>query len=351
MTTRQSLDDVAPHPLQKGHHTKGTTQYLFVDSCCQIWPDTAYEELHEYTPTAYCITTFRPHDGAENALDEIANWHRIERTYANVRIVRDAEDIVEAKRSGEVGIVIAAQGGDFIGQNIHRLEMFHAIGLRMMIPAYNARSTLCDGCLEPHDGGLSRLGKAWVAEANRLGVLIDLTHVGRRSTLEILDLTEKPVVFSHSNPLKLVDNPRNITDEQIKRAAETGGLVAVTNWGPLNFRAGSTKRPTVEDFIDAIDHVVGLVGIDHVGIGTDMSHGTYPDGDLVRGRSSKSTVGGPYAQHVEGSPRSRLRYVEGFDDYGQLPQVVEALSSRGYDEASVRKVLGENWVRVFKEVW
>lgn len=127
--------------------------------------------------------------------------------------------------------------------------------------------------------------------------------------------------------------------------------MAFSFWGPLNFRAGSTSRPTLEDFIDAIDYVVELVGIDHVGIGADMSHGTYPDGDLVRGLSSKSAVGGPYAQHVEHSPRSRLRYVEGFDDYGQLPHVVEALGRRGYDELATRKVLGENWLRVFREVW
>lgn len=345
------LDDVPPHPLQKGYHTPVEIPYIFVDSCVQIWEDADYSDLHRYGATAYCITTFRPDDGPANALDAIANWHRIARTYPNVRIAKTARDIVEAKAANQVAIVINSQGGDFLGNRLDRLDVFHAMGLRMMLPAYNNRSAICDGCLEPHDGGLSRMGRAWVGACNRLGVLIDLTHVGERSSHEILDLTNQPVVFSHSNPKALVDNPRNISDELIRRCAETGGLVAPTNWGPLNFRVGQTTRPTLDNYLDAIDHVVQLVGIDHVGIGTDMSHGTYPDGDKIRGLASKRSVGGAYAEHVEPSPRSRLRYVEGFDDYGQLTGVVGGLLVRGYGEEGVRKVLGENYLRVFESVW
>ena len=111
-----------------------------------------------------------------------------------------------------------AQGGDFLGPNLQRLEMFHRLGLRMMIPAYNTRSTLADGLFEPANAGLSSLGRAWVKACNRLGIVMDMTHVGERSTLEVLALSEDPVVFSHSNPRKLVDNVRNVTDEQISHA-------------------------------------------------------------------------------------------------------------------------------------
>jgi len=345
------LDDIAPHPLQKGHHTPVTTPWLFVDACVQIWDDTDYAKLHEYGATAYAITTFRPHDDAGAALDAIANWHRIARAYPNVRLARTARDIEEAKANGQAAIIVASQGGDFLGNHLDRLDVFHAMGLRMMIPAYNTRTPICDGCLEPNDAGLSRMGREWVRACNRLGVLIDLTHVGERSTLEILDATEQPVVFSHSNPKALVDNPRNVSDEQIRRVADVGGVVAPTNWGPLNLPAGQTTRPTLTQFVDAIDYVVQLVGIDHVGIGTDMSHGTYPDGDLIRGLPSKRTVGGAYADHIEFAPRSRLRYVEGFDDYGQINQVADALVRRGYGEDGAAKVLGGNFLRVFRRVW
>ncbi len=231
------------------------------------------------------------------------------------------------------------------------LDVFHAMGLRMMLPAYNNRNAICDGCLEPDNAGLSRMGRGWVEACNRLGIVMDMTHVGERATMQVLELTRQPVVFSHSNPRGLVDNDRNVSDEQIKACAATGGVIAPTNWGPLNLRAGSTTRPTASDYIDAIDYIVDLVGIDHVGIGTDMSHGTYPDGDKIRGLASKRIVGGSYASHIEKAPRSRLRYVEGFDDYGQLPDVVKLMKGRGYSEEDVAKILGGNYLRVFRQVW
>ncbi|HNQ98784.1 MAG TPA: membrane dipeptidase [Trueperaceae bacterium] len=346
-----TLDDVLPHPLQKGHHTPGTTPYIFIDSCVQIWEDTEYGKLSDYSADAYCITTFRPHDDAGNALDAIADWYKIERSYPNIRIVRTAQDIIDAKANGQTAIIINSQGGDFLCSNMERLDVFQAMGLRMMLPAYNNRNAICDGCLEPTDAGLSTMGREWVAGCNRLGIVMDLTHVGARATFEVMELTTQPVVFSHSNPTGLVKNARNVTDEQIKACAATGGVVAPTNWGPLNLKAGSTTRPTVNDYLDAVDYIVDLVGIDHVGIGTDMSHGTYPDGDKIRGLPSKRSVGGAYADHIERAPRSRLRYVEGFDDYGQLPTVVELMKKRGYSEEDVGKVLGGNYLRVFRAVW
>lgn len=346
-----ALDDIAPHPLNKGFHTPVETPYLFIDTCVQIWEDTDYARLNAYGVAAYCVTTFRPNDDAGAALDAIADWHRVARTYDAVRIARTARDIEEAKAQNQAAVVLNSQGGDFLGNRLERLDVFHAMGLRMMLPAYNTRNAICDGCLEPRDGGLSRMGEAWVAACNRLGIVIDLTHVGERSTLEILELSEAPTIFSHSNPKGIVDNPRNISDEQIRRCAAGGGVIAPTNWGPPNLREGMTTRPTLSHYLDAIDYVVDLVGIDHVGIGTDMSHGTYPDGDKIRGLPSKRSVGGAYADHIELAPRSRLRYVEGFDDYGQIPDVIQGLLDRGYGEEGAAKVLGGNFLRVFREVW
>ena len=112
-----------------------------------------------------------------------------------------------------------------------------------------------------------------------------------------------------------------------------------------------TSRPTLAHYLDAIDYVVDRIGSDRVGIGTDMSHGTYPDGDKIRGLPSKKMVGGGYAEHIENAPRSRLRYVEGFDDYGQLPAVVARMGERGFSDDDIAKVLGGNWLRVFERVW
>ncbi len=345
------LDDVPRHPLEKGWHTRVENPHLFVDGCVQIWPDTAFEDLHRYGVAAYCITSFRPHDGAEPALDALADWWRIARTYPKVRIALTAADIEAAKAAGGTSLVLAAQGGDVLGNDLNRLDMFHRMGLRMMIPAYNARTALADGLLEPTNAGLSRMGRRWVEACDRLGVLIDLTHVGERSSLEAMDLATRPVVFSHSNPRALVDTVRNVTDEQIRRCAATGGCVGVTNWGPLNFKAGADRRPTLDDWIDGLAHVADLVGAAHVSMGTDMSHGTYPDGDLMRNRNRASGSGVGYGAVVEESPRSRLRYVEGFDDYGKIVDVAAAMRRRGFSEADVAGIMGGNLLRVFRAVW
>lgn len=344
------LDDIPRHPLEKAWHTRATQPHIFIDGCMQIWPDANFATLKEYGVTAYCVTAFRPLHTGEAALDALADWWRVARTYPDdIVLALAADDIVEAKRSGRAALVLVAQGGDFLAQNLNRLELFHRMGLRMMIPAYNGRSPLADGLMEPENSGLSNMGRRWVAECNRLGIVIDLTHVGVRSTMEIMASSSQPVVFTHSNPRAMVDNPRNLSDEQIVACARMGGVIGLTNFGPLNFRPEMTGRPTLGHFLELIDYVVQLAGIDHVSIGTDMSHGTYPDGDLIRTRNSSSA--GRYSELIEVSSRSRLRYVEGFDDYGQINGVIEALGKRGYTDADIAKILGENLLRVFRRVW
>ena len=163
-----SLDEVRPHRLEKGHHQPFQHPYIFVDACAQIWPDADFTRLNAYGCTAFCVTSFRPDETAGGAFDAIAEWWRIDSSYDSVSIALRAQDIRDAKATGRAAIVLVSQGGDFLGQGLHRLDAFHRLGLRMMIPAYNARSPLGDGCWEPANAGLSRLGEAWVAACNRL---------------------------------------------------------------------------------------------------------------------------------------------------------------------------------------
>lgn len=343
----RTLDDIPRHKWEKGWHTEVSSPHLFIDTCVQIWPDAEFGRLNRYGVTAYLQTTFLPFDDALKGLDAMADWWRVAHTYPEIRIALTASDIEAAHAAKQAAIILGTQGGDFLGQELTRLEMFQRMGLRVVMPVYNARNALADGCLEPGNAGLSRLGKRFVAECNRLGLVIDCTHVGERSTLDIMELSAQPVLFTHSNPKKLCDLPRNITDEQIRRCAAGGGVVGACSWAPLLLRPEHNGRPTLKDFIDAIAYIADLVGVDHVGIGTDMSHGTYPDGDRIRGKG----LGGRYDQIIEGNPRSRLRAVEGFDDWGQVPDVTAALSARGFSPAEVDKIMGGNFLRVFRKVW
>ena len=343
----RTLDDIPRHKWEKGWHTEVDSPHLFIDTCVQIWADADFAKLNRYGVTAYLQTTFMPFDDPLRALDAMADWWRVAREYPEVRLALTARDIEEAHRQKQAAIILGTQGGDFIGQELTRLEMFHRMGLRVVMPVYNARNALADGCLEPGNAGLSKLGRRFVAECNRLGMVIDCTHVGERSTLDIMEASTQPVLFTHSNPKAICDVPRNITDQQIKLCAAAGGVVGACSWAPLLMRAGRNGRPQLEDFIDAVSYIADLVGVDHVGIGTDMSHGTYPDGDRIRGKG----LAGTYDQTIEGNPRSRLRAVEGFDDWGQILDVTAALRARGLSAADVDKILGGNFLRVFRQVW
>lgn len=319
----------------------------------QIWPDADFARMHRFGSTAYAVTAWRPRHGLADALETTMFWHLVCRRHPHLTIAETADDIRQAKSDGRAALILASQGGDFIESSLHRVEAFWRLGLRMLILAYNASNYLADGCLDRSESGLTKFGQLVVDECSRLGVVLDCTHVGKRSTLEIIDRSAHPCVFSHSNPTALSPNPRNIDDEQIRACVARGGVVGLAPWGPLVLKVGQGTRPTVDDFIDHVDHVAQLVGdADHIGIGTDMSIGTYPDhwhdpwGEPAYGNISER-----YGRVVTPDIRSAERMVEGFDDYCQVGSLADRLTARGYGDRDVRGILGENYLRVFAAVW
>ncbi len=327
--------------------------YIFVDACMQMWPDADFEIAHRHGVTAYAVTAWTPHADVESAMEGLLYWHWVARTYPNLPIVRTVREIREAKRQGKAGLLLAAQDGDWVGLELHRLKAFHEMGLRMMLLAYNASNQLGDGALDRTDGGLTLFGQMVVEECNRVGIVLDLSHTGRRTTLDILERSSRPCVFSHSNPSAVVPSPRNIDDEQIRACASRGGVVGICSWGPLVMKPQTTRRPTVDDYIDLMDHVAQLTGSTrNIGMSTDISIGTYPPHETDPwGSIPFPDFTERYDRYVSADITSPERYVEGFSDYAQIVDVADRMLARGYSEADVRGILGENFLRVFEEVW
>ena len=327
--------------------------YIFIDACMQAWPDADFARAHRHGVTAYAVTAWRPRVGFADAIEEGMFWHLVARTHHNLVVAEVAEDIRHAKRDGRAALIIAAQGGDWIGHKLHRVEAMQRLGLRIMLLAYNATNLLADGMLDRTAHGLTRFGERVVDECNRVGIVLDGTHTGKRSTLEMIDRSARPCVFSHSNPSAVAPNARNIDDEQIAACAARGGVIGLAPWGPLVYRPGMNRRPTVDDFIDHVDHVVQLTGgTDHVGIGTDASLGTYPD--HWHDPWGEPDYGNPFQEYgtaVTADVRSPARQVEGFSDYAEVVNFIDRMLARGYSEGDVGKVLGENMLRVFEQVW
>ena len=328
-------------------------EHIFVDATMQSWPDADYTIAHRHGVTVYGVTAWRPHASFESAMEDGMEWHRLARGYDNLLVAETVADIRAAKRDGRAAFVIAAQGADWIGRKLYRVEAMQRIGLRQLLLAYNATNQLADGCLDSTEGGLSKLGVRVVEECNRVGILLDGTHTGKRSTLEMIDASSAPVIFSHSNPSALVPNRRNIDDEQIEACAKRGGVVCLAPWGPLVLRPGMSRRPTVDDFVDLVDHVASLTGgAEHIGVGTDMSLGSYPaHGHDPWGGPDYGNPFAEYGDKITADARSPERSLDGFDDYAHVTKLIDRLATRGYSGEDIGKILGENYLRVAAETW
>lgn len=347
---------MAPIRENKGFHPllERERKYLFIDACVQIWPDADVAVAHRHGVIAYGVTAWRPFASTVEALDAVIDWHRVARENQHLVLASEANDIREAQALGRTALVLSAQGGEFLGDNkVRRVEAFYRLGLRVMLPAYNRNNLICSGCLDWGNVGLSAFGRRVVEEANRVSLLLDCTHVSERASLDIIEHSTVPVTFSHSNPKAKVDNPRNITDEQILACATQGGVIGLVSWGPLVMPPDRPGWPTVAMFADHIDHVADLLGsTTQIGLATDMSPGTYPyHGHGPWGEPVYVSVSAAYDQAVTADTRSPQRALQDFNSYPEVYNLVEELERRGYDDTAIRGILGENCLRLYEQVW
>jgi membrane dipeptidase len=319
---------------------------------CSFFCEGHNETLAESGITALNITVPFPSDERGEALRRIADYYHVINNDPRLVLIESVEDIYLAKNESAVGIIIAAQNSaqfehDFLDGMV---EAFYRLGVRVAVLAYNNRNFAADGCIAGTGAGLSREGRRLIYEMNRCGIVIDCSHTGERSSLEAIELSEKPCIFSHSNPKAKSNMPRNITDEQITRVAGRGGVVGLTTFPPMNWDGGDVA-PGLDDFLDNIEYVIDLVGVDHVGIGTDKeaTPGAYPRELILRELPGLSVSVGDYYVHFAGHPEAIA--LDGFSDQSCFPLITQGLLDRGYDEESIRKVLGLNFARVFEEVW
>lgn len=254
------------------------------------------------------------------------------------RLVETSADIIEAKKNGQLAVMLGLQSPSFIDQDRSRVRILHKLGLRILQMTYMERNYLGDGCLEPENRGLTHFGIQIVRECNRLGIVLDCSHVGINTTLDTARHSSKPILISHTAARALVDNPRSSTDEQMKAVAGRGGVIGIT---PLSALMSVDRTPTIEDYLDHFDYVIKLVGPDHVGFGTDM----------FDGKTKANWATSLYYPEASGKATYGNRRVAKFTKKADLGNLVEAFLRRGYDRELIKKILGGNFMRVFKEVW
>jgi len=317
---------------------------LVIDACAPILRD-ADHAIHwiKGGATAALATVCLFDDDRASTVANIARLARQLRARTDARLVRDAAGIAAAKRDGKLAIVLAFQSSGGLAGDVGMVELYHQLGVKVMNLAYNKAELTADGCTEPRNAGLTEIGRRVIAEMERVGMLLDLSHTGYRSSMEAMEMATRPVAFTHSNAWALFDHPRNIRDDQIRACVATGGVVGL-NGHPAFVRAG-TAMPSMDDLLAQLDHLLGVAGIDHVGIGLDFSQP--PGQQMTAARYAQLLADGIFTP--ETLPPPPIRYPVG--DASQLPRLTEALLRRGWRDAHVLQLLGGNFLRLFRQVW
>lgn len=279
-------------------------------------------------------------DDFREASLNFAAWHERIAAHPQTMLVRQASDISAAKDHGRVGFVLSSQTPTIIENDLLLLRALYEQGLRVMEMTYQKANLLADGCGEPRGGGLTAFGKKAVAEMNRLGIAIDLSHASDRTMVETIVESAEPVFFSHSNGRGRVTHARNVPDDTLRELAARGGVCGISAYSAFLKEGGGETGTDLTDYVAMVDYVVDLIGIDHVGMGFDVGEfRTHEEAALIGG-------GNPKLTHDPST-----RYVKELMTRSRLPLLTEALLNAGYDEESVHKFLGGNVLKFFARVW
>ena len=267
----------------------------------------------------YVPLPYQRHGAVAHALARLDQLHLLaERLPEQFVIARTAADIRQAKAVGKIAAIAGLEGAEALDGDIGVLRQFYRLGVRNLGLAWNFRNAACDGVSERRSGGgLTEFGVAVVQECNRLGIIIDVSHLAPAGLEDVLALSEEPIIASHSNAFALCDHPRNLTDDQMAAIAAKGGLIGVTFVNAF-LRREQPEQTTINDVLEHLEYMLAVVGEDHIAIGSDFD-GCTPPTDMA--------------------------------DTTCYPQITALLQEGGYSETIICKILGGNFMRIFEKVW
>ncbi|MBY0087049.1 dipeptidase [Brevibacillus brevis] len=280
---------------------------------------------------------FLPEMGLRKALQQISALHaEADESPDKIMVCKSVSDIETAKRQGKIGFVLSLEGAEPLYNDLSMLRVFYELGVRLMGLVWSRRNFVGDGShfspvREGRKGGLTEFGIRVVEEAEAMGIIIDVSHLNDEGFWDLIEVARKPIIASHSNCRTLASSMRNLTDEQIRAIAFTNGVIGING---VNLFVGDTDdQADIEHMINHVDHIVKLVGDKHVGLGLDIIE-----------PFMKYDSPGVFIQ----AGRKDFDVVKG---HTKVPELVHALAKRGYKDEAIERILGKNFIRVFKDVW
>jgi len=282
-------------------------------------------------------------DGFDGTIRNFSRWHdAIARNKDRLMLVRSGEDLRQARASGRLGIVLGMQDIRALEGDLTLLPALVALGVRVIQLTYQTANAAGCGCGEENDTGLTRFGRRLVERLNEERVAVDLSHVGPRTSAEALEVSRAPCVITHSGVRRLCDHVRNKTDEQLRALADRGGVFGVAAYAPFLDHRGN-KKPGLDQFLDSIEHACRVAGDGRVGLGLDSTPGRTP--------SNYTLAAAKYPEIYRG-----FGYEEAVIAPLDCPStayaaITQGLRRRGFEGDRLAGVLGENFARVFTEIW
>jgi len=262
-------------------------------------------------------------------------------------MVRAQEDLDRAKQSQKIGIILGFQHPQPLESDLKHIAMFRRLGVRIMQLTYNKRGLFGDGCLEPANGGLTKQGRAAVARMNELGVAVDLSHCGQKTTAEAIEFSSKPVLITHAGCSAIHRHPRNKDDRELRALADRGGVVGIYF---MPYLVASPTYPTRQHVIEHLDHALKVCGADHVGIGTDGVLDIFPDTAEQR-RAFAQDMANRKKLGIAAPEEDRPPFSPDLNTPDRMRIIAAGLEKKGYSDDVIEKVMGKNFYRAFGDIW
>jgi len=321
-----------------------TEQPIFIDALqYSNWDRSIFEQMR--AGNLDCVhVTIAYHETCREALINIGQWNnKFEQHGDLITLVRTASDVHRAREEGKTGVVFGFQNCSPIEDDYTLIEIFHTLGVRFMQLSYNNQSLLATGCYEENDPGITRFGKQAIQEMNRVGMVIDMSHSAERSTLEAIELSQRPIAITHANPTFFHAALRNKSDTVLKALGESKGMLGFSLY-PFHLKNGPDC--SLQDFCIMVEQTAEIMGIDQIGIGSDLCQ-NQPNSvvEWMRtGRWSKVIDFGEGSSSNAGWPAQP----DWFGNSTHYSNIESGLRDRGFSEYDARKVMGLNWLRFFE---
>ena len=306
------------------------------------WSEKIFRQLQEGGVTAVHVT-IAYHETFRETVANVETWNRwFERFPELIFHGRTGDDVRRAKTEGRTAIFFGFQNPSPIEDDIGLVEIWHSLGARFMQLTYNNQSLLATGCYEAEDPGVTRMGRQVIKEMNRVGLVVDMSHSAERSTLEAIEISERPIAITHANPAFWHPARRNKSDDVLRALGQTGGMLGFSMY-PHHLKDKSDC--TLASFCEMIARTADLMGIDNIGLGSDLCQ-DQPDSvvEWMRvGRWSKEIDYGEGSASDAGFPPMP----DWFRNNRHFGNIAAGLMGHGFSEVDTAAVMGENWLRFY----